>query len=147
MKRQIRERLKKDKAKRVAYLQAARFGNKYTPIENHKLLIFLEIVKFAEAKGWSLEQIVKDAKEIDKKLTKFLTKDPLVVRSLKRAKIKSLVCPKCQKILTLTAVSLPQGKPNVNGYKSFLDCSNCGFELFTKKSVAEITEEGNGNSI
>lgn len=51
-------------------------------------------------------------------------------------------CPECSKrVLGFRTIREPKGKANLNGYKSCWECSNCGYEKYSRRSLKEWQKE------
>ena len=50
-------------------------------------------------------------------------------------------CPACEKPLMLRAVTTPQGKSNKMGYQTCWECTGCGYERYSLKSISDRLRE------
>lgn len=46
-------------------------------------------------------------------------------------------CPECGNRMFLRQVTRPEGRQNIHGYKSAWECSQCPYEIYSKKSAQE----------
>ena len=47
------------------------------------------------------------------------------------------LCPECGKKIILRSITLPQGKNNVYGWRSVVECTNCTYQLFSKLKIEQ----------
>jgi len=71
----------------------------------------------------------------------------------KEEQIDRFACPKCSSLLVVVSIRIPLGVRNINGWKTFIYCSNdnCLYEKYYYEEINKVIEhlrgKRNGNGI
>ena len=86
-----------------------------------------------KSKGITSDEFISFAKVYFKKRADALKK---ANKFFEKMKIK-VPCPECGKELGLLTVNIPQGKSNLNGWRSLLECTNCTYQSYSKLKIEQ----------
>jgi len=94
--------------------------------EVHPLLIFLE------DNNISHQEYMDIAAEVFAEVKASLDELAMITSQPKRyQKYKGKLCKDCQTPMELYVIDIPQGRSNINGYKTYYECPNCTWQEFS----------------